>query len=55
MEKYSANTIKAKSTRNKTWFAGLNNTAPIMLVLVVTAVLAGIAISNHCVAGCTLS
>ena len=46
--------IKAKSIRNKTWFAGLNNTAPIMLVLAITAVLAAIAISNHCVTGCTL-
>ena len=54
MEKYVQSDIKAKAVRSGTWLNGINGIAPIIVILMFSLVLAGIAIMNYCGSSCSL-
>ena len=52
MEKFVQSNIKEQAVKKGLWLSGLNSLFPIFLVLVVSLVLAGIAIANYCPVAC---
>lgn len=52
MEKLIQNDIKDLAIKNGTWFSSINNIKPILVVLAISLVLAGMAIVNHCYINC---
>ena len=54
MDKFVHNNVRARAVKKGTWLAGLNGLLPIMLALVVSLALGGVAVANYCISGCNV-
>ena len=46
--------VKDRAVKNGTWFASLNGLLPIILALVVSLALGGVAVANYCNTACNM-